>query len=106
MNHNSMISGPKFTTSCRDRLVKMHKIMINYIFMMNDESGMKNIVKKQQTPYFHASATARENVKIKNNDFIIILDYANLNDMIPTTNYCSNPMEKFLGGSITHIESP
>ena len=46
------------------------------------------------------------NVKIENNDFIIILDYANLNDMMPTTNYCSNPTEKFLGGSITHIESP
>ena len=60
MNHNSMISGPKFTTSCRDRLAKTHKIVINRIFMMNDESGMKNIVKKQQTPYFHASATARE----------------------------------------------
>ena len=46
------------------------------------------------------------NVKIENNDFIIILDYANLNDIMPTTNYCSNPTEKFLGGSVTHIESP
>ena len=45
-------------------------------------------------------------IKIENNDFIIILDHANLNDMMPTTNYCSNPTEKFLGGSITHIKSP
>ena len=99
MDHNSMDSDPKYTTTWWDSLAKTYKIVINHIFMM------KNIGKKQQTPYFHASATAGS-VKIENDDFIIILDYANLNDMMTTTNYCSNPTEKFLGGSITHTESP
>ena len=70
--------------------------------MMSNESGMKNIVKtrKQGLLFFW------NNVKIENYDFIIILDHANLNDMMYTTNYCSNPMDKFLGGSMTYIESP
>ena len=67
---------------------------------MNDESGMNNIVKKNnKTHIFTPPRPLGSIIKIENNDFFI-------NDMMPTTNYCSNPTEKFLGGSITHIKSP
>ena len=61
--------------------------------------------KKQQTPYFHDSTTARE-YKIGNNDFITILGSENLNSMMFTTNYCPNPTVNVPVGSITHLESP
>ena len=63
---------------------------------------------QQETPYFHASTTARElnKYKIGNNDFVTILGSENLNSMIFTTNYCSNPTENALGSSIGHTESP
>ena len=78
------------------------------------------ISKKQQTPYFHTSTTAREwrcenmgfvvvfflKYKIGNNDFITILGSENLNSVMFTTNYCSNPTVNVPVGSITHLESP
>ena len=45
-------------------------------------------------------------MKIENNDFITILGSANLNVMMFSTNYCSNPTVNVPGGSITHVESP
>ena len=44
--------------------------------------------------------------EIENNDFITILGSTNPNDMMPTTNYCSNPTDDVPGGSVDHIESP
>ena len=96
---------------------KTSKIMINHIFMMNQGwriSGKNNKPHIFTPPRPLGSGGVKiwgllfflNNVKIENNDFIIILDYANLNGIMPTTNYCSNPTEKFLAGSVTHIESP
>ena len=44
--------------------------------------------------------------KIGNNDFITILGSENLNSVMFTTNYCSNPTVNVPVGSITHLESP
>lgn len=44
--------------------------------------------------------------KIGNNDLITILGSENLNSMMFTTNYCSNPTVNVPVGSITHLESP
>ena len=44
--------------------------------------------------------------KIGNNNFTTILGSENLNSMMFTTNYCSNPTVNVLVGSITHLESP
>ena len=76
-----MGSDPKYATSRWDSLSKTHRMATNHIFRM------KNIKKKQQTPYFHASATTRERrrenmgfvvvffniMEIENNGFIAIL---------------------------------
>ena len=77
------------------------------------------ISKKQTSPYLHTSTTAREwrcenmgfvvffiQYKIGNNDFITILGSENLNSVMFTTNYCSNPTVNVPVGSITHLESP
>ena len=43
------------------------------------------------------------NVKIENNDFITILGSVNLNIMMPSTNYCSEPTDNVPRGTLTHI---
>ena len=43
-----------------------------------------------------------EKYKLGNNDFIAILGSENLNPMMFTTNYCSNPTVNVPVGSITH----
>ena len=45
-------------------------------------------------------------VKIENSDFTTILGYANINVMMFSTNYCSNPTVNVPWGSIGHIQSP
>ena len=40
MNHNSMISGPKFTTSCRDRLAKTIQDCDKPVFESQNESTL------------------------------------------------------------------
>ena len=60
---------------------------------------------QQETPYFHASTTARE-YKIGNDDFTTILGSVNVKNMTPTTICSSNPTENVLGGGIGHTESP
>ena len=70
---------------------------------------------KNKTPYFGASATAREwrrenmgfflnIIEIGNKDFITILGSTNPNGMKPDTNHRSEPTENVLGGSMTRIE--
>ena len=41
MNHNSMISGPKFTTSCRDRLAKTIQDYDKSVFEFQNESPLE-----------------------------------------------------------------
>ena len=87
--------------------------------LKNSERKFWEYPKKQQTPYFHASTTAREwrrenmgfvvvfflKYKIGNNDFTTILGSVNVKNMTPTTICSSNPTENVLGGRIDHTES-
>ena len=40
VNHNPMISGPKYTTSCRDRLAKTVRIVINLFLSPKMKSSL------------------------------------------------------------------
>ena len=88
------------------------------MILTGDPRETLRISKKQQTPYFHDSTTAREwsrenmgfvvffkKYKIGNNDFTTILGSVNVKNMTPTTIFSSNPTENVLGGSIDHTES-
>ena len=89
------------------------------MILTGDPRETLKISKKQQTPYFHDSTTAREwsrenmgvvgfflkKYKIGNNDFTTILGSVNVQNMTPTTICSSNPTENVLGGSIDHTES-
>ena len=91
---------------------------LNWIWIRIPRETLR-ISKKQQTPYFHTSTTAREwrcenmgfvvvfflKYKIGNNDFTTILGSVNVKNMTPTTICSSNPTENVLGGSIDHTES-
>ena len=75
------------------------------MILTGDPRETLRISKKQQTPYFHDSTTARE-YKIGNNDFTTILGSVNVKNMTPGTISSSNPTENVLGGSIGRTESP
>ena len=90
--------------------------MINHIFMVKNVSDIKN----NKTPHIFTPPRPLGSggvkiwgvllflniMKIENNDFITILGSANLNVMMFSTNYCSNPTVNVPGGSMTHAESP
>ena len=113
MNHNSMDSNPKYATARWYSLAKTYKIVITQIFMM------KNIKKNKK---YHIFAPPRppgsggakiwyflfffKKYKIGNKVGITILDSVNVNDIMPTTIFCSKPTNHVPGRSVAHVESP